>query len=184
MYGFWILTIIFGCLCVACFVISYLIENFGERYEPQLKYESNSRRITFVGDDYDKNHLSDKEFARLTKILKKRSVWHKLYMGDWEQNFTIIAWVCTAITIIMLLCAIFVPFEARNEAIYWEEFKPMAEQVIANSNSYQSISITEKVIEYNSWLAKARASQKVWGIWSVYYYIDLSEFEYISIGGN
>lgn len=184
MYGLWILTIIFGCFCIVCFVISYLIEHLWERYDSQLVYELSSDRITFTGDHYDKNNLSDKEFARLTKIVKKRSVWHKLYAEDWEQNFTLIAWICTAITIVMLLCAIFIPFAARSEAVYWEEFKPMAEQVIVNSDSYQSISITEKVIEYNSWLAKARASQKAWGIWSGYYHIDLSEFEYISIGGN
>ena len=71
--------------------------------------------------------------------------------------------------------------DAKQEVAYWEKFAPMAEEVIGEANEYQSIAIADKVIEYNTWLAKAKSSKKTWGNWSQFYYSDLSDLEYITL---
>ena len=57
----------------------------------------------------------------------------------------------------------------------------MATEIVVESNDYQSIGIAGKVIEYNMWLADAKASKETWGVWSAYVYEDLDELDYIKI---
>jgi hypothetical protein len=58
----------------------------------------------------------------------------------------------------------------------------MVENLVEGSSGYQDVGITSKVVDYNSWLARARSSQEIYGNWSSYYNIDLSQLEYIKIG--
>ena len=57
----------------------------------------------------------------------------------------------------------------------------MAETIIEDADSMQTIAIADKVIEYNTWLAEARASKTTYKNWSQYYFVDLSELDYISL---
>jgi hypothetical protein len=64
----------------------------------------------------------------------------------------------------------------RTELVQWEEFTAIAKEVMASStNEMERAGIVNKILEYNEWLADARASQRLWGNWSSYYNLDLPE---------
>jgi hypothetical protein len=82
---------------------------------------------------------------------------------------------------VFLLVSIICPITAKNECAKWEEFAPMAQEIFDGADTAQQIVLVDKLVEYNTWLAEARASQKLWGSWSQYYYCDLSNLEYIKL---
>ena len=54
----------------------------------------------------------------------------------------------------------------------------------STTNEYETAGIAGRIIEYNSWLTKARTSQEFYGNCSSYFGIDLSQLEYIKLGGQ
>jgi hypothetical protein len=77
---------------------------------------------------------------------------------------------------IFLLLIIINPLCVRAELVEWEEFTAIAEEVMTSStNEMERAGIVNKMLEYNEWLAEARASQKLYGNWSSYYNFDLPE---------
>lgn len=192
MYGFWILVIIFAIIGITCLVLSSTAKSYYKKYKEQLTYEYEikgyygdpvKRERMFDCDDRDKELLSEAEYLRLKKIYQKYRFWYNMYY-DVEEGLFITGGVCVALAVIFVFISILVPINAAEEAAYWQEFKPMAEDIINNSTSAQALGITDEVIEYNTWLAKVRSSQEIWKNWSSYYNIDLSTLDYISIGGN
>ena len=193
MYGLWILVIIFGVIGIVCTIPAAMAEPMYRKYRNQLYYKYEKK--TFSGQTYidetrfdnltwDKERLSEEEFNRLQKIYRKYKFWDGLYCTDAEMTLGIIGTICLVAAVIIIAPAIMVPIEAMEEVAYWQEFKPRAEKIINSSDSYQSLGITDKVIEYNTWLAEARTSQEIWGNWSMYFNVDLSELEYIIVGGK
>lgn len=193
MYGLWILVIIFGITGLACVISAAMAEPMYHKYRNQLYYKYEKQ--TYSGQTYidetrfdnttwDRKRLSEEELSRLEKIYRKYKFWDNLYCSDAETSLGIIGTICLIVAVIIIIPAITVPIGAMEEVAYWQEFKPMAEDIINNSTSAQALGITDEVIEYNTWLAKARSSQEIWKNWSCYYNIDLSTLDYISIGGN
>lgn len=193
MYGLWILVIIFGVVGLACTIPSAMAEPMYNKYRNQLYYKYQKETLsgrTYIEETrfdnltWDRERLSEEEYNRLQKIYRKYKFWDDLYCTDTEMTFGIIGGICLIAAVIMIGTAIMVPIKAMEEVVYWQEFKPMAENIINSSDSYQSLGITDKVIEYNTWLAKARSSQEIWKNWSRYYNVDLSGLEYIVLGGK
>lgn len=117
----------------------------------------------------------DKELAILQKHYKKSHFWYKVW-SDYgflrELAFAILG----IAVIVLLMWNIINPLCVRAELVEWEEFTTIAEEVMASStNELERAGTTNKVLEYNEWLAEARASQKLWGNWSSYYNFDLPE---------
>lgn len=193
MYGLWILVMIFGIVGLAFIIPAILAEPMYNKYRDQLKYKfevdngfggkyiSESR---FDNTEWDRNRLSEEEANRLEKAYHKYKFWDSIHCTDPGEFLGIAGTVLLVTAVIIALPAIFVPISSAQEVAYWQEFKPMAEDIISNSTSAQALGITDEVIEYNTWLAKARSSQEIWKNWSCYYNIDLSTLDYISIGGN
>ena len=193
MYGLWILVIIFGVVGIACTIPAAMAEPMYRKYRNQLYYKYEKETYSgktyldetrFDCSTYDKERLSEEEFNCLQKIYRKYKFWDGLYCSDAEVPLGIIGTICLIAAVIMIGTAIMVPIEAMEEAAYWQEFKPMAENIINSSDSYQSLGIADKVIEYNTWLAEARTSQEIWGNWSRYFNVDLSGLDYIVFGGK
>lgn len=191
MYGLWILVIIFGVVGLACVIPAAMAAPMYRKYRKQLRYKylcscgtDHYLESTFDNLNWDREHLSEEEFNRLQKIYRKYKFWDDLYCSEAELYLGIIGTICLVAAVIMIAPAIMVPIEAMKEVAYWQEFKPMAESIINSSDSYQSIGIADKVIEYNTWLAEARTSQQIWGNWSMYFNVDLSGLEYIIVGGK
>ena len=191
MYGLWILVIIFGVVGLACVIPAAMAAPMYREYRDQLRYKypcscgkDHYLESTFDNTDWDKDRLSEEEFNRLQKIYHKYKFWDSLYCSEGEMTLGIIGTICLVAAVIIIMPAIIAPIEAMEEAIYWQEFKPMAENIINGSDSYQSLGITDKIIEYNTWLARARSSQEIWKNWSMYFNVDLSELDYIVVGGK
>lgn len=100
-------------------------------------------------------------------------------------NNCLIAGVFIAIaTLIFCLVAIFNPISAKNKYNKFQEQKVIIEQTIENGTDLENIAISQTIINYNNWLAGAKASKKTYGIFSSYYYLDLDKLQPITKGGN
>jgi hypothetical protein len=117
----------------------------------------------------------DKELATLQKHYKKSHFWYKVW-SDYEILRTIVFAILCIVVIIFLLVSIFNPLCVRTELTEWEEFTVIAEEIMTSStNEMERAGVVNKMLEYNEWLADARASQKLWGNWSSYYNFVLPE---------
>lgn len=185
MYGFWIIVIVLVIACVASFCIAFIPEHMEEHYKRKLRYMGKYGYITsYDGYSFDKKELEEHglNIEEFDKNLAKKKFWCELSDCDVRDAFAGIGAITLIATVIFSTVAICLPIEARKEVAYWEEFAPMAESIIENNNTYETLGIAGDVIEYNKWLADARSSQKIYGNWSRFYGIDLSELEYIDIG--
>lgn len=188
MYGFFILMLIaipiliFGILWCA---IPY---RFAKHYENKLGYTVPvSERWTEFHNLNDEVHVlsthNPKLLKQLQKSYKKYSFWRSawLYCDVFKATLTIISALIVFISVLVSIASF---TSAKQEVAYWKEFAPMAEEIINEANEYQSIAIADKVIEYNTWLAKAKSSKDTWGNWSQFYFFDLSDLEYITLNSG
>lgn len=185
MYGLWILFIIFAIVSAGTLTIGSLSYHLYSKYKEQTRYSYQSGfghwdSDHYTGHAYDKRRVKEEDIPKYEKAYKKVRFWDKL--NDSSFIFYIIGAIACVAAIILLFCAIFNPICAVEKVAYWSEFAPMVENLVEGSNGYQDVGITSKVVDYNSWLAKARSSQEIYGIWSSYYNIDLSQLEYIKMG--
>lgn len=185
MYGLWILFIIFAIVSAVAFVIGGLSNHLYSKYKEQTHYSYQSAsgyRDTdyYTGSDWDKIHIKEEDVPKYEKAYKKKRFWD--FVSDSDFVFYIIGTLTCIAAVILLFCSIFIPISATEEVAYWSEFAPMVENLVDNSTGYQDVGITNKIVEYNSWLAKARSSQEIYGNWSAYFGLDLSQLEYIKIG--
>lgn len=189
MYGLWILTIIFGSVGIALVgfsILSYkLYSNYDNRLEYKYKYTGEHSGITyessttFYGGKSDRKNLSEEEYQKYSKILKKKKFWSAI--DDAKEVLYGIGVILLVAAFVLCIFAMFVPIGAQHEVVYWQNFVEMVETTINNSNEYQTIGISGDIIKYNSWLTKVKTSQELYGNWSQYYNVDLSQLEYIKI---
>lgn len=117
----------------------------------------------------------EEELATLQRHYKKSHFWYKVW-SDYELLREVIFVILCIAVFVFLLVSIINPLCVRTELAEWEEFITIAEEVMASStNEIERAGIVNKMLEYNEWLAEARASQKLWGNWSSYYNFDLPE---------
>ena len=117
----------------------------------------------------------DKELAVLQKHYKRGRFWYKVWCDYEILRVVVFVILCIAV-FVFLMWSICDPLCVRTEIAEWEEFAVIAEEVLASStNEIERAGIVNKMLEYNEWLAEARASQKLWGNWSSYYNFDLPD---------
>ena len=189
MYGLWILVIIFGSIGIASLAFGLISKVLYDYYCGKLRYKYKTRyyneeymeTTTFYGWNSDLKRLGQEEFDRYSKILKKKQICGKLH--EVYGVFCFIGAVLLIIAFFIMLFAIAIPVGSRQDVAYWQNFVEMVEITLDSANNeYETAGIAGKIIEYNSWLTKARTSQEFYGNWSSYYNIDLSQLEYIRIG--
>lgn len=185
MYGLWLLFIIFAVITTVAFIIGGISHPMYVKYKNQTHYsyqymDGYWNTDHYTGTDRDKKWVGEENVPKYETALRKKKFWDKL--SDHDFVFYIIGTLTCIATVILLLCAIFIPISAAESVVYWSEFAPMVENLVDGSTGYQDVGITNKIVEYNSWLAHARSSQATYGNWSPYYNIDLSQLEYIRIG--
>lgn len=183
MYGFWILVIVFAAASIPCFVWPLFVKHREAvlREALQYTYTYNGRRYQTRFDDCDAdlNRLSATEYEKYKKRHRAFRRWREWSFQ--EDGFNGAGLICLVLVAVFLLVSLIAPAVAVKEVTYWREFTPMVEGLLTDSSDFQSLGITDKIIEYNSWLAEARASQKQWGNWSQYHCVDLSDLRYISL---
>ena len=185
MYGLWILFIVFAAVSAIAFIIGGLSNYLYGKYKEQTCYSYQYASGHWDTDHYtssawDKRHIKEEDIPKYEKAYKKKRFWSGI--SDNSFILYIIGTLSCIVAVILLLCAIFIPIDAAEEVVYWSEFAPMVETLVDSSTGYQDVGITNKIVEYNSWLAQARSSQEIYGNWSPYFNIDLSQLEYIKIG--
>lgn len=182
MYGFWILVIVFAAASVPCFAWPLFVKRKEATLRESLQYthDRNGLRwqVRFEDSEADLNELSTTEYEKYKKRYKSFCRWRAWSFH--EDAFNCVGLMCLVLVVIFLLVSLIAPAVAVKEAAYWQEFTPMVEGLLTDSSDIQSLGITDEIIEYNSWLAKARASQKQWGNWSHYHCVDLDGLKYIS----
>ena len=181
MYGLWIFVIIAAILTGITLFFRLAPSKFYSYYRSKLEYtQANGYTTEYYGREYDQVLPSNLDREQMDKWLKKKKFW-----SDRDNNseiYEILTVMSAFLLVSILLCAIFIPLGRQTEVTRWTEFEPMVEQLINNGSDFLSIAITSEIIEYNDWLASARASQSTYGIFSSYYNIDLSHLEYIRVG--
>ncbi len=73
-------------------------------------------------------------------------------------------------------------YKRIQQPLYWQEFTIMCQDVIDSGNVITNRDMTKQIIEYNKWLVDARADQQTKGQWSLWHDVDLSQFNYITLG--
>ena len=185
MYAPLLITIISAILFIPSLLWLILPYRLYKKYDAKCYYtDPKGEETHFYGSELQEKRMREagreEELERLIKYEKKKSFWYKQWGDNECLRDTIFTIICI-ILVIFLLITIFVPLETRDEAMYWEEFAPMAQNIIDNADTAQSVAIAGDIIEYNKWLADAKASQKTYGSWSAYYFIDLSNLQYITV---
>ena len=185
MYAPLLITIIFAILFIPSLLWLILPYRLYRKYDAKCYYiDAKGDETRFYGSGVQEKRMREagreEELEQLIKYDKKKNFWYKQWNRNEALRGTIFTIICIVL-VIFLLITIIVPLCARDEAIYWEEFAPMAQTIINNADTAQSVAIAGDIIEYNKWLANARASQKTYGSWSSYYFIDLSNLQYITV---
>ena len=186
MYGLWILVIIFTVVGIPLIIFNAMADAKHNEYYDALTY-----RYTYSGgywDDTrfcdsqrDKDRLTEEEYAKYLNNYKKYRLWKKINCNGSLIAPFVIGVILLITAFILIFVAIFVPISSAQQVAYWSEFAPMVENLVTQSDNFQDIGITEKIVEYNSWLAEARSSQEIYKNFSAYYGIDLSTLDYIKI---
>lgn len=188
MYGFFILMLIATPILIFGILWCTLPHRLTKHYEKKLGYTVpvSERWTEFCNSKNEINVLSNHNptlLKQLQKNYKRYRFWRSIWLSCDVFKATLIV-ISTLVVFISLLISIASFVDAKQEVAYWKEFAPMAEEIINEADGYQSIAMADKVIEYNTWLAKAKSSKDTWGNWSQFYYSDLSDLEYITLNSG
>lgn len=180
MYGPLLVTIIL----IPIFLVPLFFAIFSYRiyklYDAKVRYVDprDGSQTYFYNMNYEVKRLEEtgqKELLiKLQKNYKRRKFWDKA--DDNSSTFGVIAGIICVILFVFLLVSIINPLCVRAELAAWEEFAAIAEETLASTtNDIQEAGVVNKILEYNEWLADARASQRLYGNWSAYWNIELPE---------
>ena len=188
MYGFFILMLIAAPILIFGILWCTIPSRLAKHHEKKLRYTVSgiNRPTEFCNFSHQVDELSNHNpelLKQLQKNYKRYKFWHGAWLNCDVLKVALIT-ICALVVFTSLLISLVALPEAKQEVAYWKEFAPMAEEVINEANEYQSIAMADKVIEYNTWLAKAKSSKSTWGNWSQFYYSDLSDLEYITLNSG
>lgn len=182
MYGPLLMLIILTPLFLIALFWTFAPYQLYKYHNNRLKYTRpalGSYKEEFENMKYEIRELKEagreEELAILQKHYKKSHFWYKAW-SDYEILREVVFVIICIAVFVFLMWNIINPLCVRTELAEWEEFATIAEEIMASStNEMERVGIINKVLEYNEWLADARASQKLWGNWSSYYNLDLPE---------
>ena len=104
----------------------------------------------------------------------------KIYAGiynDYEIGILIFG-LCTLCLLIPLIMA---PLEVKKEVNTFKRYQELVEVSYSETETELNFAMNIQVIELNTWLAEARATEETYGIFS-FYRNKLDDLEYIQIG--
>lgn len=111
-------------------------------------------------------------------LIQKYSMTIKIDTENIKFLFTL-GILCFLVAAILSSVALGLQIDAKYQAHRWIEFRIMCENVIEQGSTTDNIGVTNKILEYNTWLANARAGKEAFGSWSMWCNIDLNQFHYI-----
>lgn len=116
----------------------------------------------------------------IVAIVVANKYWNKDF-SDWLMPVGVCSLVLVGLIVLCLGC---VRICEKNNCRVFNETKVMVVEVANDAEALENIGLTNSVIEYNMWLAKAKAGVKAYGAWSLYYGLGVEDMEYISLGGS
>ena len=187
MYGPLLMLIICApvlAILIICAIVPYRIS---DKYDKKCEYydDVHTGMNDFHNARWEIKMLQtqgrDEELAQLQKNYKISKFWYNV----WKNTEILLD-----VLIVLFGIAVFVfgiwsvaePLQVSREMIYWEEFVPMAQDTLNSADDYERVAIADKVIEYNTWLVEAKTSQRMWGNWSAYYNVDLTNLPVLTLG--
>lgn len=93
----------------------------------------------------------------------------------------IITIITIAVLVILIGIAIILPLQAKKEYTIYISTQEMVEEIYNENSTLENAGLTNKIIELNNWLTRARASKETYGNWSMYYNLNLNELDYIRL---
>ena len=102
----------------------------------------------------------------------------------WDDIHTgvIASAVCSGVvSLILLLVCILVPIDTKKKVAYFEQQSVYVECAVKNGTDLENFAITQTIIAQNEWLAEAKASLSVYGVFSSYYNSGVEKLEPIII---
>lgn len=189
MYGPLLVTIILAPIFVIALALAILPKALASHYRKKCRFwdgrpyymEWNTFFDSATQIEYLKKEGREDELKELQLVYKKKEFWDAFPDVVRGIVIGIAVIVCIALFIFALI-SIVNPLCVKQEVAYWGNFVEMVELTIDSASDYQTVGIAGDIINYNSWLAEAKTSQELWGNWSSYYNIDLSQLNYIQIG--
>jgi hypothetical protein len=180
MYGPLLVAIILTPLFLVLLFFAIFSYKIYKHYNAKIRYvdPKNGNSTNFYNMGYEVKHLEEagqKELlTKLQKNYKRAKFWDKA--DDYSSTFAVIAGIIGFILVVFFLLSIINPLCVRAELTAWEEFAAIAEETLASTtNDLQEAGVVNKILEYNEWLAEARASQRLYGNWSSYWNTELPE---------
>lgn len=164
------------------------------------KSEENARELCWLWEEYSKNglcfarDLTEEQWEKKKQMQseidkrteqrdmlcsKKDTIWGKLDKA--ENPCGTITAIMGAIVLVALLLLIAKGIKTKSEIIEFGHQKEMIEQTVENGTDLENIAITQTIIEYNQWLAKAKTNKEIYGIFSFYYGTDVDNMQPIMI---
>ena len=184
MYGPLLITIILVLPLLFCILWCAIPYPLYKKWDSKCYYTNlEGQKLKYYIDELSTTNPIEEEKNRLNRAGRKKRFWYKVWSSH-EEIRTVLTAILSIALCIFLLISIIWPITAKKEYVKWEEFAPMAQETFDGAHAAQQIVLVDKLVEYNAWLAEARASQKLWGSWSQYYYCDLSNLEYITLNSG
>ena len=168
MFAFWYWS--FGCIALFLLFLAW----WATVYKKSVDEHKKSR---FYWNKYIDSGRSDEDHYDKYREHKK-----KYYEYEERTAVPFVGGIIFGFALfIFLLISIIAPISARHELISFEETRTVYSQSLREGSDYENATMTAKVIDANSWLAKARSSVRMFGNYSKYSTIDLDSVEPISL---
>lgn len=130
-------------------------------------------KVDIAHDEWFYNKIGKQQYMVVRNRHEMVDSWNTVSIG-----VTVIGFI---VGFILLMVCIFVPMSCKKDVEYFREQRTYIKTAVENGDSLENISITQKVITYNSWLAESKAELRVYGAWSGYYGSGVEELEPIVI---
>ncbi len=111
----------------------------------------------------------------------KRYSWLSSKGTTLEITGIITTFIAIVFLTILILLAVILPLCAKEEYTTYISTQEMVEEIYNENSTLENAGLTNKIIELNNWLTKARASKEIYGNWSMYYALNLNELDYIQL---
>lgn len=128
-------------------------------------------------DYYEKQYEGKRE--QMSRLGYKSDACHNLF-----YVFLAIGIIALATSLIILLVVGALGLKYKVEFARYNEKYNYVMQVVdtMSDNQFANLGITNTILDYNSWLEKAKASKSTYGNWSLYKNIDLESMHYLGVG--
>jgi hypothetical protein len=135
-----------------------------------------------------RGHEDDKEYLNTSRKLREEiksideEIWHLEHGYSTYDDYTWIAPLILFFGVVVVgILVLGVGCDNKKQIEEFKYQKEIIEEAVENGTDLENVSITQTIIEQNSWLAQAKADVDAFGIASFYYGLGVEDLEPIKI---